>query len=36
VIDYTTASVNTYKNGNYADTSAATRIDDGTHPFYEK
>ena len=36
VIDYTTTSVSTYKNGNYADTSAATRIDDGSHPFYEK
>ena len=36
VIDYTTTSVNTYRNGNYADTSAATRIDDGSHPFYEK
>ena len=36
VIDYTTTSVNTYKNGNYADTSAATRTDDGSHPFYEK
>lgn len=36
VIDYTTTSVSTYENGNYADTSAATRIDDGSHPFYEK
>ena len=36
VIDYTTTSVSTYRNGNYADTSAATRIDDGSHPFYEK
>ena len=36
VIDYTTTSVSTYENGNYADTSAATRIDDGQHPFYEK
>ena len=36
VIDYTTTSVSTYENGDYADTSAATRIDDGSHPFYEK
>ncbi len=36
VIDYTTTSVSTYQNGDYADTSAATRIDDKTHPFYEK
>ena len=36
VIDYTTRSVSTYENGNYADTSAATRIDDGSHPFFEK
>ena len=36
VIDYTTTSVSTYENGNYADTSAATRTDDGFHPFYEK
>ncbi len=36
VIDYTTTSVSTYENGDYADTSAATRTDDGSHPFYEK
>ena len=36
VIDYTTRSVSTYEDGNYADTSAATRIDDGSHPFFEK
>ena len=36
VIDYTTTSVSTYRNGNYADTSAAIRTDDGAHPFYEK
>ena len=36
VIDYTTTSVSTYQNGDYADTSAATRIDDGSHPFFEK
>ena len=36
VIDYTTRSVTPYNNGNYADTSAATRIDDESHPFYEK
>lgn len=36
VIDYTTTSVSTYRNGNYADTSATTRTDDGSHPFYEK
>ena len=37
VIDYTTTSVDTYDNeGNYADTSKALRIDDGSHPFYEK
>lgn len=36
VIDYTTTSVSTYQDGDYADTSAATRIDDGSHPFFEK
>jgi len=36
VIDYITTSVKPYKNGNYTDTLEATRIDDGTHPFYEK
>lgn len=36
VIDYTTTSVSTYRNGDYADTSEATRIDDGSHPFFEK
>ena len=37
IIDYTTALVSPYDNsGNYADTSKATRTDDGTHPFYEK
>ena len=36
IIDYTTQSVSTYNNGNYTDTSKAERIDDTTHPFYEK
>ena len=37
VIDYTTEVVEPYDaNGNYADTSKAERIDDETHPFYEK
>ena len=36
VIDYETQSVEPYDDGNYADTSQATRIDDTTHPFYEK
>ena len=36
VIDYETEVVNPYRNGDYADTSAATRTDDETHPFYEK
>lgn len=36
VIDYETRSVSTYNNGSYADTSTATRIDDGSHPFFEK
>lgn len=36
IIDYTTTSVSPYINGDYEDTSAATRIDNGQHPFYEK
>lgn len=36
IIDFSTESVSTYKDGNYADTSAATRVDDGKHPFFEK
>lgn len=36
VIDYETRSVSTYVDGNYTDTTAATRIDDESHPFFEK
>ena len=36
VIDYETNQVEPYTNGRYADTSSAVRIDDGTHPFFEK
>ena len=36
VIDYTTEVVSPYRDGDYVDTSAATRIDDGSHPFFEK
>lgn len=37
VIDYTTEMVEPYdRNGNYADMTEANRIDDGTHPFFEK
>lgn len=36
VLEYETAAVSPYRNGQYADTSSATRADDGTHPFYEK
>lgn len=36
VIDYETQAVSPYNNGEYADMTAATRIDDGSHPFYEK
>lgn len=36
VIEYETISVSPYNNGNYEDTSAAIRIDDESHPFYEK
>ena len=37
VIDYITQAVAPYNaSGNYADMSKAERVDDGTHPFYEK
>ena len=36
VIDYETSNVEPYVSGRYADTSSATRVDDGKHPFYEK
>jgi len=37
VIDYETEGVNPYDtNGNYADMTSTNRIDDETHPFYEK
>lgn len=37
VIDFTTTAVAPYdQTGTYADTTAATRIDDQTHPFFEK
>lgn len=37
VIDFISTSVEPYDlNGDYADTSQAIRIDDLTHPFYEK
>ena len=37
VIEYTTTVVDPYnENGQYADMSAATRLDDTEHPFYEK
>lgn len=37
VIDFETAAVAPYNaSGTYADMTAATRTDDGSHPFYEK
>ena len=36
VIDYETSNVEPYVSGRYADTSSATRVDDGKHPFFEK
>lgn len=36
VTEYTTRVVSPYVDGRYEDTSAVARIDDGTHPFYEK
>ena len=36
VIDYETSNVEPYTSGRYADTSSATRVDDESHPFYEK
>jgi len=36
VIDYETGWIEPYVAGRYADTSSATRVDDGTHPFFEK
>ena len=36
VIDYETSNVEPYVSGRYADTSSATRVDDETHPFFEK
>ena len=36
VIDYETSVVEPYTNGVYADTTSITRIDDQTHPFFEK
>lgn len=36
VIDYETSNVEPYVSGKYADTSSATRVDDESHPFYEK
>ena len=36
VIDYETSWIEPYVAGRYADTSSATRVDDGKHPFFEK
>lgn len=36
VTEYTTRVVSPYVDGRYEDTSAATRTDDGTHPYYER
>ena len=36
VIDYETSQIEPYVAGRYADTSSATRVDDETHPFFEK
>lgn len=36
VIDYETSWIEPYVGGRYADTSSATRVDDESHPFFEK
>ena len=36
VIDYEASAVEPYIAGKYADTSSVTRVDDETHPFFEK
>ena len=36
VIDVEASTIQPYSGGTYADMSAATRVDDYTHPFYEK
>ena len=36
VIDYEAVSVQPYNNGVYADRVSTTRLDTGSHPFYEK
>lgn len=36
VIDYETSWIEPYIGGRYTDTSSATRVDDKTHPFFEK
>lgn len=36
VIDYETSWIEPYISGRYADTSSAIRVDDETHPFFEK
>lgn len=36
VIDYETSWIEPYVAGRYADTSSAIRVDDETHPFFEK
>jgi len=36
VIDYETSWIEPYVAGKYTDTSSATRVDDETHPFFEK
>lgn len=36
VIEFETRAVDPYVNNRYTDTSAATRADDRTHPFYQK
>lgn len=36
VIDYETSWIEPYRGSRYADTSSATRVDDGKHPFFEK
>lgn len=36
VIEYESSSVEPYVSGKYADTGSTTRVDDESHPFYEK
>jgi len=36
VLDFESEVANPYINGQYADTSSASRVDDKSHPFYEK